>query len=82
MPCPNNSTNIDYMKKLEDLTKEELIEKHNELMKAFADSVDKLTTTGINLCDATIEKLKLVIENDELKEKLNKYENTNTQTKS
>jgi hypothetical protein len=62
---------------LEDLTKEELIEKHNELMKAFADSLDKLTTTSINLCDATIEKLKLVIENDELKEKLNKYENTN-----
>ena len=65
------------MKKLEELTKEELIEKHNELMKAFSDSLDKLTTTGINLCDATIEKLKLVIENDELKEKLKKYENSN-----
>ena len=74
----NDSTNISYMKEIEDLTKEELIEKHNELMKAFADSLDKLTTTGINLCDATIEKLKLVIENDELKEKLNKYENTNS----
>jgi hypothetical protein len=65
------------MKKLEELTKEELIEKHNELLKAFADSLDKLTTTGIGLCDATIEKLKLVIENDELKEKLKKYENSN-----
>ena len=63
---------------LEELTKEELIEKYNELMKAFTDSLDKLTTTGINLCDATVEKLKLVIENDELKEKLNKYENTNS----
>jgi hypothetical protein len=62
---------------IEELTKEELIEKHNELMKAFADSLDKLTTTGISLCDVTIEKLKLVIENDELKEKLNKYENSN-----
>jgi hypothetical protein len=63
--------------KIEELTKEQLIEKNNELMKAFADSLDKLTKTGINLCDATIEKLKLVIENDELKEKLNKYENSN-----
>ena len=63
--------------KTEDLTKEELIEKYNELMKAFADTLDKLTTTGINLCDATIEKCKLLIEIEELKEKLNKYENPN-----
>lgn len=65
------------MKKLEDLTKEELIEKNNELMKMLEDSLHKLTNVGVELCDATIDKLKLVIENDELKEKLSKYENTN-----
>ena len=63
-----------FMKKLEELTKEELIEKNNELMKMLEDSLHKLTTTGIELCDATIDKLKLVIENDELKQKLSKYE--------
>jgi hypothetical protein len=62
--------------KIEDLTKEELIKEHNKLKEMFGDAVDKLTTTGINLCDVTVQKLKLVIENDELKEKLSKYENT------
>lgn len=62
--------------KIEDLTKEELIEKHNELMKTFADCLDKLTTTGIKLCDVAIEERKLRIEIEELKEKLNKYEKT------
>jgi nitrate reductase NapAB chaperone NapD len=66
------------MKKLEELTKEQIIEKNNELMKMLEDSLHKLTKIGIELCDATIDKLKLVIENDELKQKLSKYENTNT----
>jgi hypothetical protein len=64
--------------KIEDLTKEELIKEHNKLKEMFADAVEKLTTTGISLCDITIEKLKLVIENDELKEKLSKYENSDS----
>jgi hypothetical protein len=65
------------MKKPEELTKEELIEKNNELMKMLEDSLHKLTNIGVELCDTTIDKLKLVIENDELKQKLSKYENTN-----
>ena len=60
--------------KIEDLSKEELIEEYNKLMKAFAETLDKLTTTGINLCDVAIQERKLRIENEELKEKLNKYE--------
>ena len=60
--------------KIEDLSKEELIEEYNKLMKAFAETLDKLTTTGIKLCDVAIQERKLRIENEELKEKLNKYE--------
>ena len=62
--------------KIEDLTKEELIKEHNKLKEMFADAVDKLTTTGIKLVDVSIQQRKLLIENDELKEKLNKYEKT------
>jgi regulator of replication initiation timing len=63
------------MKKLEDLTKEQLLEDYNKLREMFGQVVDKLTTTGIKLCDIVIEERKLRIENEELKEKLNKYEN-------
>jgi hypothetical protein len=62
--------------KTEDLTKEELIKEYNKLKEMFGQAVDKLTTTGIKLCDIAIEERKLRIENDELKEKLNKYEKT------
>ena len=60
--------------KIEDLSKEELIEEYNKLMKTFAEAANKLTTTGIKLCDVAIQERKLRIENEELKEKLNKYE--------
>ncbi len=66
------------MKKIEDLSNKELIEEYNKLMKAFAETLDKLTTTGIKLCDVAIQERKLRIENEELKEKLNKYEKTNS----
>jgi regulator of replication initiation timing len=66
------------MKKLEELTKEQLSEEYNKLREMFGQVVDKLTTTGIKLCDIAIEERKLRIENEELKEKLNKYENTNS----
>jgi len=61
--------------KIEDLSKKELIEEYNKLKEMFAQAVDKLTTTGIKLCDVAIQERKLRIEIEELKEKLNKYEN-------
>jgi len=66
------------MKEIKNISKKELIEEYNKLMKAFAETLDKLTTTGIKLCDVAIQERKLRIENEELKEKLNKYEKANT----
>ena len=63
---------------IEDLTKRELIEENKKLIKIFTETLDKLTTTGIKLCNVAIEERKLRIEIEELKEKLNKYENTNS----
>jgi hypothetical protein len=64
--------------KIEDLTKKELIEEYNKLKEMFVQTVDKLTTTGIKLCDVAIEERKLRIEIKELKEKLNDYEKPNS----
>jgi hypothetical protein len=49
---------------------------NNELKEMFEQTVDKLTKTGITLADVGIQKIKLTIENEELKEKLHKYEKT------
>jgi regulator of replication initiation timing len=62
------------MKEFKNISKKELFEEYNKLREMFGQAVDKLTTTGIKLCDITIEERKLRIENEELKEKLNKYE--------
>ena len=62
------------MKKSEDKTKEELLEDYKELSKMFVETLNKLTTTGITLADTAIENRKLLIEIEELKEKLNNYE--------
>ena len=64
------------MKEFKNISKKELFEEYNKLREMFGQVVDKLTTTGIKLCDIAIEERKLRIENDELKEKLNKYEKT------
>ena len=62
------------MKEFKNISKKELFEEYNKLREMFGQVVDKLTTTGIKLCDIAIEERKLRIENEELKEKLNKYE--------
>jgi hypothetical protein len=66
------------MKEFKNISKEQLSEEYNKLREMFGQVVDKLTTTGIKLCDIAIEERKLRIEIEELKEKLNKYENTNS----
>ena len=66
------------MKEFKNISKKELIEEYNKLREMFGQAVDKLTTTGIKLCDVAIQERKLRIENEELKEKLNKYEESNT----
>ena len=67
--------NRKFMKNLKDLTKKELIEEYSKLKEMFAETLNKLTTTAIKLCDTAIEERKLRIENEELKQKLNKHEN-------
>lgn len=47
---------------------------NNKLKEMYAQTMNKLIETGITLADVGIQKLKLTIENEELKEKLNKYE--------
>jgi hypothetical protein len=64
------------MKKLEDLTKEQLLEDYNKLADLFVQVTDTLSETSMRLVDVTITKCKLLIEIEKLKEKLNKYENT------
>jgi len=64
------------MKKLEELTKEQLFEDYNKLADLFAQVTDMLSETSMRLVDVTITKCKLLIEIEKLKEKLNKYENT------
>jgi regulator of replication initiation timing len=66
------------MKEFKNISKKELFEEYNKLREMFGQAVDKLTTTGIKLCDVAIKERKLRIENEELKEKLNKYEKANT----
>ena len=56
-------------KKLDTLTKEELIEEYNKLFDLFLQSTNKLVETGIKLADVSIENRKLLIEIGELKEK-------------
>ena len=57
-------------KKLDTLTKDELIEEYNKLADLFLQSTNKLIETGIKLADVSIENRKLLIEIGELKEKI------------
>ncbi len=62
------------MKKPEDKTKEELLEDYKELSKMFIETMNKLTDVSLALVDTTKDKCKLLIEIEEIKEKLNDYE--------
>ena len=55
---------------IEDLTKEQLFEDYNKLADLFVQVTDTLSETSTRLVDVTIEKCKLLIEIEKLKEKL------------